>query len=103
MAGEVLSESSSETLELGRAPCQGLERLENFLLWFEAIILPCRSLGNNMCASSETQEKTAFQKAGELSHFFGQKKRKRTGGSATHAWEKDADQRPRGLSGKDPG
>ena len=41
-----------------------------------------------MCASSETQEKTTFQKAGEPSHFFGQKKRKRTGGSVPHAWEK---------------
>lgn len=76
-----------ETLELGRAPCQGLEGLENCSLWFKSVIQPCKSL-ENVCASSETQGKTTFQKVGELSLFFGQKKRKRTGGSAPHTWEK---------------
>lgn len=65
-----------ETLELGRAPCQGLEGLENCSLWFKSVIQPCKSL-ENVCASSETQGKTTFQKVGELSLFFGQKKKKK--------------------------
>lgn len=71
--GGFLNESSSETSELGRAHHQGLE---NHSLWLEGYQWYCLAshLGIICVCFTWNSGKDLFSKAGDLSHFFGQKK-----------------------------